>query len=58
MLTQEIREDIVYMLGKIDGLTDSGCGYDGEEIKKIFGPFRSKLSEILRKDDESNEIPD
>jgi hypothetical protein len=47
----EQRDTIMYIIGKIDGIMLSGCGYDGEEIKKLLEPIRNDLSAIISEEE-------
>lgn len=41
------RDNIMYIIGKLDGIMAADCSFDGEEIKKLLEPIRNDLSAII-----------
>jgi len=50
-ITGDQRDNIMYIVGKLDGIMAAGCGYDGEEIKKLLEPIRNDLSAIISEEE-------
>lgn len=50
-ITGDQRDNIMYIIGKLDGIMVSGCGYDGEEIKKLLEPIRNDLTAIISEEE-------
>ena len=39
-------ERLSYLIGKIEGLIDAGCSYDGSEFIYVIRPIKDELCEI------------
>lgn len=47
IITDEERDSIIYIVGKLDGIMAAGCSFDAEEVKKLLEPIRNDLSAII-----------
>lgn len=50
-ITGNQRDDIMYIIGKLDGIIAADCSFDAEEVKKLLEPIRNDLNAII-----SNEV--
>ena len=47
IITDEERDSIMYIIGKLDGIMAAGCSFDAEEVRKLLEPIRNDLSAIV-----------
>ena len=50
-ITGNQRDDIMYIIGKLDGIITAGCSFDAEEVKKLLEPIRNDLSAIISEEE-------
>lgn len=50
-ITDEERDSIMYIIGKLDGIMAACCSFDAEEVKKLLEPIRNDLSAIIAEEE-------
>ena len=50
-ITGDQRDNIMYIIGKLDGIMAACCSFDAEEVKKLLEPIRNDLSAIISEEE-------
>ena len=50
-ITGDQRDNIMYIIGKLDGIMGACCSFDAEEVKRLLEPIQNDLGAIISEEE-------